>query len=85
MTIAIDTKYLRLISSKLRNFKQKNSPIAIERPSKTFFCEVLGEKYCACCIECHERRFAKIYEKKYIKLKLSTNDAYSDVDTVEWS
>lgn len=35
-------------------------------PRKSFFCDILGEKYCLGCIECHERRFAKIYENKYM-------------------
>jgi hypothetical protein len=37
-----------------------------ERTKKTYFCDVLGEKYCLGCIECHERRFAKVYETKYM-------------------
>jgi hypothetical protein len=39
---------------------------APERNKKTYFCDILGEKYCLECIECHERRFAKIYETKYM-------------------
>lgn len=37
-----------------------------EKSKKTFFCDVLGEKYCLGCIECHERRFAKVFETKYM-------------------
>ena len=54
----------------LNNHQKYNQAISSLNPpdklKKTFFCDVLGEKYCLGCSECHERRFAKVYESKYM-------------------
>jgi hypothetical protein len=42
-------------------------PSINQQHKKTYFCNVLGEKYCSECVECHQRRFAKVYENKYIR------------------
>lgn len=56
------------IESDRKEFNQAISALnPPERPKKTYFCDILGEKYCLGCIECHERRFAKRYEDKYMK------------------
>jgi hypothetical protein len=41
----------------LENLKKNENMLA---------CEILGEKYCKFCIECHLRGFAKMFEKKFM-------------------
>jgi hypothetical protein len=57
----------QLLNNNNQNYNQAISSLnPPDKTKKTFFCDVLGEKYCLGCIECHERRFAKVFESKYM-------------------